>query len=179
MADLPHIGLQAFQATIAGSPLATFFDYWLGLRQALGRLPRRTEIDPAEIKQILEFIVLLDHDAERQDYLVRLAGTSVRESLKFELTGKYISDVFSADTLGQTLARYDLVRTLSLPHYIDAAREQSDGRTYEFRRLLVPLDGNSLMNCGLVRTHVDHLDTSLLDMTSEMKVICDYLVDLD
>lgn len=179
MAAHARVGLDAFRADIAESQLQIFFDYWLGLFRSLGRPPLRTEIDPAEMKPILEFIMLLDHDAERHDYRVRLAGNSVRDSLKFELTGKRLGDAFAPKIAGPILARYDLVRTQRLPHYIEIARQRPDSRPYLFRRVLVPLEGDGLMSCGVVKSHVDHLDTSLIDMSDEMKVIRDYLVGLD
>ena len=68
------------------------YAYWLGKRGER-RMPSRDDIDPAEIKDLLPYVILTDvhHDPLRVQF--RLAGTAVTEAAGRDLTGKWMHAV--------------------------------------------------------------------------------------
>ncbi|MCB9959011.1 MAG: PAS domain-containing protein [Rhodospirillaceae bacterium] len=163
---------------IAGTQLAVLFDHWMARRRDLGRLPAQSELDPADMKTALQNLLIIDYDGERADYHVRLAGSSVREMLKVEPTGKYIRDVCGPAFAGELLERYDAVRLSGRPHLMRLVTAVDTRRPYRFHRLLLPLGGDAMIGCGCVQTHVDHIDASLEEMASKRTSLSEYLVDL-
>jgi hypothetical protein len=73
-----------------------FLDYW-AIKCREGRLPRRQDIDPLEMRSFLPYVVLLD--VERQPgglglrFRYRLVGTHVVEIFGRELTGVHLDEV--------------------------------------------------------------------------------------
>ena len=70
------------------------FDYWRSKYQN-GRLPSRYDIDPAEIREQLPMISLVDicNQSDQPRYRYRLAGTGFWELFEAEITGKYIDEL--------------------------------------------------------------------------------------
>ena len=82
-----------FRASLTDAGLIGLYDYWVGLRESLGRLPRRSEIDPLDLpSDVLPGMIIIERDAEHR-FWCRLAGTRMREIYGFEVTGKYLDDV--------------------------------------------------------------------------------------
>jgi hypothetical protein len=88
-----------------GAPAAAkaheqLFAYWASLR-AGARLPRRADLDPADIKRLLPTVSLIDvlADAPKPglvDYRIRLAGTGLYAVYGREITGRRLGEVYSA-----------------------------------------------------------------------------------
>jgi len=85
-----------FRASLTDAGLVGLYDYWMALRQSLGRLPRRSEIDPLDLPaEVLPGMIIIERDADLR-FWCRLAGTRMREIYGFEVTGKYLDDVMPA-----------------------------------------------------------------------------------
>jgi hypothetical protein len=85
-----------FRESLTDAGLAGLYDYWMGLRTSLGRLPRRSEIDPLDLPtDVLPGMIILERDAD-QRFWCRLAGTKMREIYGFEVTGMYLDQVMPA-----------------------------------------------------------------------------------
>ena len=96
------------QADQIESPrLRQLFEYWQSKRRG-GRLPRRADIDPTEIPQLMPNLLLVDieHDPFRVRY--RLVGTQIVEATGFEFTGKYLDEIVLPDDEGPFLESYQL-----------------------------------------------------------------------
>ena len=72
------------------------FEYWNAKRGDRGA-PKRTDIDPVEIPELLGFINLYDVRQEPRDYLVRLNGSEVAAMLGRDITGMWCSEVVSGE----------------------------------------------------------------------------------
>jgi hypothetical protein len=68
-----------------------FAAYWLSRRGGLF-MPRRRDIDPSEIRNLLPWISLIEV-LNPETAVVRLAGTAHRETLGFEPTGRNLVDL--------------------------------------------------------------------------------------
>lgn len=82
-----------FRASLTDAGLVGLYDYWMARRSALGRLPRRSEIDPLDLPaDVLPGMIIIERDADGR-FRCRLAGTRMREVYGFEVTGKYLDEV--------------------------------------------------------------------------------------
>jgi hypothetical protein len=70
------------------------FAYWAGLRHQ-GRLPSRSDIDPAGFKRLLPTVSLIEVGGQAGDYRLRLAGTGLYGVYGGEITGKRLRDVYN------------------------------------------------------------------------------------
>ncbi len=71
--------------------IAAMWDYWCGRWTALGRMPRRSDIDPIDIPRLLPNIWIVDHEADGR-FRYRLVGTAVTRAWESDVTGKYLDD---------------------------------------------------------------------------------------
>lgn len=92
--------------------------YWQS-RRGDRPIPRRTDIDPADIRDLLPNVVMVDVE---QPFRIRyrLVGTRVVEFNRFDFTGRYLDDL-RWDVEGRYTRAYRLVTDIRQPVYgIDA-----------------------------------------------------------
>lgn len=83
-------------ATIESAMVAELYAYW---RKQCGdrRMPRRADIDPADIKALLPNLFLTEFSANPFRVRYRLVGTEIVEHAHFDFTGRYLDELdFSA-----------------------------------------------------------------------------------
>ncbi|MEK9970708.1 MAG: PAS domain-containing protein [Ferrovibrio sp.] len=96
------------------------FDYWDGKRA--GRpMPARADLDPAEIKPLLPYVVLLDvlRDAEPGwplDFRYRLLGTVTDGMMNARYTGLCMSELAHQQPGSRIWQSLDRVTTTRAPH---------------------------------------------------------------
>ena len=179
MPEYKTADLETLRGHIAGTLLEVLFDHWSARCEELGRVPAQGEIDPAAMKPALQNLVIANFDEDRDDYHVRLAGSSVREMLKLELTGRYLKDIYDAGFAAKLVQQYHEVRLTRRPHLMRLVAALDSRKPYCFHRLLLPLEGDAVIGCGYVQTHIDHLDTSLVEMARKRTSLSGYLVNLN
>jgi hypothetical protein len=69
-------------------------DYWIAKRGAR-ELPRRTDIDPVELRLHLPFLSLIEVLDGAKDFRFRLLGTGITETLQRDNTGKTVREVYA------------------------------------------------------------------------------------
>lgn len=74
-------------------------DYWLTRRRGR-RLPRRADIDPADIPTLLPHIMVSDITYAPFRVRYRLVGTAIVEFAKFDFTGQYADELQFQDDDG-------------------------------------------------------------------------------
>lgn len=74
------------------------FGYWASLR-APGRLPGRSDIDPARFKRHLPTVSLIDVMPEPLDFQMRLAGTGLYGVYGREITGRPLGEVYAGSAI--------------------------------------------------------------------------------
>lgn len=87
--------------------LRQLYDYWLSKRNG-NRLPRRADIDPTEIPQLMPNLLLVDVEYDPFRVRYRLVGTQIVEATGFEFTGKYLDEIVLPDDEGPFLESYQL-----------------------------------------------------------------------
>jgi hypothetical protein len=84
------------------------FSYWAGLRHR-GYLPRRSDLDPGQIKRLLPTVSLTQVVGAPRDYRLRLAGTGLYGVYGGEITGKKLTDVYNSAAADYWRRELDLV----------------------------------------------------------------------
>ncbi|MEQ8267926.1 MAG: PAS domain-containing protein [Parvibaculum sp.] len=115
----------------------TLFDYWNAIRA--GRpAPRRSEIEPGDIRRILPYVFILERKNEG-DYRFRLAGTGLCSVYGMEFRGHNMFSLWSDDcveNLKQALDDVVANATISVVEYTAAT---NDKREATFEMILLPL----------------------------------------
>ena len=117
------------------------FQYWDRLRN--GRTaPKRTEIEPADIKTMLADTFILERDL-RGDAVFRLAGTRLCAAFGRELKGFAFASLFGHADQGMAaeLARGGFSKKSVSVAIVQGMTKQ--GRSLDFELLLLPLDGGT------------------------------------
>jgi hypothetical protein len=117
----------------------SLFQYWDRLRS--GRpAPRRTEIEPADIKAMLADTFILEQDA-RGAAVFRLAGTRLCATYGRELKGFAFASLWAQNDqrlAAQLTSSAFTDKAVSVAHFDGHTRQ---GRSVGFELLLLPLDG--------------------------------------
>lgn len=79
-------------ARIESPRIRLFFEYWRGLA-AGGTVPARDQIDPAAIKALLPYLMIVDLSPEPLQIYYRLVGTEVARFTGIDITGHYLHEL--------------------------------------------------------------------------------------
>jgi hypothetical protein len=136
---------------ITDTRLQRLYDYWLGKKGA--RIaPRRADIAPGEIADLLPFVYLIEIVGER--LRIRLAGTSIAEEMGGNITGKYVDELGLAEAQAAVIAEYQKSARAIVPVASAWRYAKADGRELDYERIILPLsaDGKTvnMFLCGAV-----------------------------
>lgn len=70
-----------------------FHGYWQGKRAKPDAIPLRTAFDPADVRDLLPNMVIMDVERDPLRFRYRLVGTRVVEFNNLEFTGRYLGTV--------------------------------------------------------------------------------------
>ncbi len=143
---------------LKSEPVRRFDAYW----QSKWRgdvLPRRQDIDPSDILDILPLFILADIEAQPFRVRFRLCGTRV-SLLDEELTGRYLDDLrnTSADDKSRIQAMYERVCSERRPIYLRASNtSQQTGNLLRLEGAIWPLssDGARVDKCAAIEDFPD------------------------
>lgn len=116
--------------------LAQAFDYWRSKCGARS-MPRRRDIDPAEIPQLLPNMQITERIGTRIRY--RLAGTAIVEAYGGELRGKFFDEVLSGERLRFVEANYRLMCSEKRPILVSGSYFSKRDVPLVCNRLVMPL----------------------------------------
>ncbi len=112
--------------------------YWTGLKGDRC-CPTRSDLDPAEIKSILPYVMLVDVQRDPLDFRIRLTGTEIVSRFGEELTGRMLRDI---DLDGESDSIFDCYASVvdsMEPRLDEEEYVRHDGRYMHYARLLLPL----------------------------------------
>ncbi len=137
--------------SIADPLLRQLYDYWRAKKGA--RIaPRRADIAPAEIPDLLAWVYLVELVEGR--LRIRLAGTSIAEEFGAKLTGKYLDEIGLADAQTPVTEEYQKAAREIAPVFGKWHYATKDGRELDYERVILPLssDGKNvdMFLCGAV-----------------------------
>lgn len=90
--------------------------YWEGKRHGRA-MPRRADIDPAELVGLLPNIMLIDVVDDERRFVYRLVGTGEVQVRGNDPTGKSVRDGYFASTPDVALENYQKVCNTKEPYY--------------------------------------------------------------
>jgi hypothetical protein len=118
--------------------LAQLFDYWE--RKRAGRaMPKRSDIDPGEIAQLLPFIKIVEVVDDGARYRYRLVGTGIVRVFGVDFTGKYLDQTSSGVRRAFVRECYEAVRQSRRPAFAQTRYLRAHGPEIAAARLLAPL----------------------------------------
>ena len=105
-------------------------------------VPHRRDIDPADLKPLLPWLIIVEIEAEPFRVFYRLAGTKVVEMSQYELTGRYLDELEeqeSASFTQQGIAAYYLAWTEQRPVYGTYRWPTESGDEYQVEFAIFPV----------------------------------------
>ena len=93
-------------------PLYRYWDQKRGGR----RMPRRADIDPAELVPFLPALMIVDVVGDERRYVYRLVGTREVDARGRDPTGRPVGEAFIGSSREKVLANYDRVQLTGQPH---------------------------------------------------------------
>ena len=128
------------------------YEYWLGLCEKGGGLPRRRDMDPLDIADILRWVWMVDVHRDPLRFKFRLFGTAHVETMGTERTGQWIDEAFPEFPTSIGYADYVSVAEELTPSYRKGSAHYHvpDYKTIE--RIMLPLvddDGRGVIILAL------------------------------
>lgn len=84
-------------------------EYWRSKMGAQGEVPRRRDIDPSEVRELLPNLMMVDVERDPLRFRYRLVGTRVVDFSYRDFTGTYLDEAGWAETKGFIRAYTDAV----------------------------------------------------------------------
>ena len=127
--------------------------YWSRKRRDQA-MPRRADIDPADMKALLPMMMLIDVTPDERRFVYRLVGTAEVAIRGSNPTGKPVQHSFFGDSVEETLSCYEYVVRNRAPFCYRGAYEAPDGRIETDDTVYLPLsDDGAHVNMILVFSH--------------------------
>jgi len=129
--------------SIAQPRLRQLYAYWNGLRRG-DAFPARRDLDPVQFRFVLGHVFLVDVERDPPRFRYRLFGVNLARRAGYELTGKSVDEIPSADMRAYLARHYQAMLAAPGPR-VDRG-ERVLGETRRFEMLLLPLadDGKTV-----------------------------------
>ncbi len=137
--------------------LRAVLDWW----RSHPDLPRRQDVSPFAFPiDVLPRVLLMDLQRPSRRLLIRLAGTAICEDQGWELSGRYVDEIYHAKDLEPIMRAVNGCIDSRRPHFAERKFMARDGRLTTYRRLLLPLsdDGrevSGLLSCAVAEESSD------------------------
>lgn len=146
--------------------LSDIHRYWLDCR-GQRPIPSRADIDPADIPQLLPYLLLTDLLDDGR-YRFRLVGTEVERSFGAPMTGRTLEELMSGDYLAFMRSLYRKVIAEKRPIYSTSRYSGSDGDSPLFtKRVMMPLSSDGLVVDMVISAQVFLRVSALDDRTAQ------------
>lgn len=144
------------QDSIEEERLSRFYAYWAGRAPCTG-WPRRRDIDPLDMPDLLAYLMLVEVHGERYRY--RLVGTQVTDALGMDPTGRFMDELpADAPFTGLMKRIHDAVARAGGPVYARSRHVTPRGTLRSCGRVLCPLadDAGGLAMIATCATVIAH-----------------------
>lgn len=128
-------------AHLPDDKLQRLYAYWLS-RCREDAYPRREDIDPLEIPDLLPNIFLLDVVGDGKDFIFRLAGSLVEDAFNMSLRGKSITEIQRDAGTPIPVAQHVEVAQGGGPRYREGMMRVAGREHWKTHRLLLPLSSD-------------------------------------
>ena len=108
--------------------------------RSAGAPPPTSALSPSVLPTaLLPRATLIDVEPSPRRYRVRLAGTGTYEDFGFDITGRYVDELFDTASLDIILAGMDMPTDTATPHFASRCYMTERGTELRCDRLLLPL----------------------------------------
>ena len=146
--------------------LSDIHRYWLDCR-GQRPMPSRADIDPADIPQLLPYLLLTDLLDDGR-YRFRLVGTEVERSFGAPMTGRTLEELMSGDYLAFMRSLYRKVIAEKRAIYSTSRYSGADGDSPLFtKRVMMPLSSDGLVVDMVISAQVFLRVSALDDRTAQ------------
>jgi hypothetical protein len=129
------------------------YAYWLA-KGGGRRMPTRADLDPAELKYHLPFLMLVDVTADERRFVYRLVGTAEVDSRGFDPTGRTVQEASFGGDPDAPVVEYDYVVRYRVPFCFREPYVGPDGAVQTEDIIYLPLsDDGETVNMIMVFTH--------------------------
>lgn len=137
-------------------------EYWLSRRGGRA-MPRRADIDPADIRHLLPAIALVDIEPQPFRVRYRLVGTRLVQDMGHDFTGFYL-DELRFDKPDELLALYRRAAAEKAPAFRSGTWRRPDGIVWGLETAILPLsdDDECVTQCLAIEDFKDVRDAGLL-----------------
>ena len=118
--------------------LKDLYRYWDGKRAGRA-MPARSDIDPLEIPQFLDSLLLFDVEADTGRFRARLAGTKIVDFYGADYTGEYLDEIEFGDRRDDILRAYRTCLETKRPSAQEHMFWNIRGFHFKVERILLPL----------------------------------------
>lgn len=144
---LERLSAEETEAQIAAChpDIRVMVNYWR-IKAEGARMPRRTNIDPVDIKAFLPRITLVDVVPDARRFVYRLVGTEEVASRGTDPTGRSVADAFFASSAEESLWYYEYVAQYGEPRCFRGDYRAPDGALEKQDVIFLPLseDGETV-----------------------------------
>ncbi|UCH74202.1 MAG: PAS domain-containing protein [Rhodospirillales bacterium] len=150
-------------ADIEDRRLRRLYEYWEKKRHGR-RAPRRDDIDPTEIPDLLGYVNILEVRHEPRDFMVRLNGTEVTRMMGQEITGKWCSEVTPGVDGDRCKKAYDICVDEWSPAIVETSLAFC-GKPYAGQTFVaLPLSADGSRVDTMITAHSYHTLKSLVEL---------------
>jgi hypothetical protein len=143
--------MTVFDLTITDLSLQRLYHYWLA-KKGERIAPRRADIAPEEITELLPWVFLVEIVGDRLRY--RLVGSAIIDEYGGGLAGKYIDEVDLDHVTAQMVDEYHHAARAIAPLVSRWSFTKNNGRHLDYERLILPLSADrqtvNMYLCGAV-----------------------------
>lgn len=142
-------------ASFQSPRLAALYRYWRSRRD--GALPRRADIDPAEIKSLLPYVMLVDIHRMPFRVYYRLVGTAVAHFSGMDFTSTFLDELaFDICGTSDLLRAYQSVCETQTPGSGMAFAQVTHQSALDVEYLICPLQdaGGQITQCLVIEDYV-------------------------
>lgn len=151
-----------------GEPiLFALHQYW-SAKCAGNKAPRRADIDPVDIPDLLPHVSLIEVLEDGERYRIRLAGTKVEERFGCSLTNRIVDEVMHGPYLDYLQGLYQRLLRDFAPLYSESSFEPDSTKKLRVKRLMLPLS-NDQETVNMILTGLIYVPSSPNDRSTVMR----------
>lgn len=111
---------------------------WKAVRRG-DLVPLRQDFDPMRVPALLPCVWLYRYEADRGDFVCRLAGEEIKAAWRGNLTGRALREIIGEHDHAVVMERWRRIMAGPMIQYGAAAEPGDDGRQRRVERLVLPM----------------------------------------
>ncbi|WP_286828776.1 MULTISPECIES: PAS domain-containing protein [Kordiimonas] len=155
--------METYSSLNAAGKFEALLAYWLRLKEEEGGVPRRSNLNPVAIRDLLPFVFLMERRAP-DDLLVRLSGTALDAISPMPMTGANYLDLCPDETRDMVADMVTTVLTTPCGHRFKREATFQNGKSHEITTLSLPMtseQGECRYIVGVSASKTDLMPTNI------------------